>query len=436
LSDFSENNPGKAPNTGFKRCGVQMKKENQIFYCLLLLMTTISMPNTLRGIDVDTFPNEQSLEDALLTIYTYESLLADPGYDFIEGFANYSGLSSDEIQLVKFSDANTIVTQATLEKDNPTADVLIGLDNILIHKAKTQDILVPYESPQLANISLDLINNLDPDHFLIPYDYGIIALWYDSARINETTNPGLDNLTLQDIIEEDLDKKLIVENPTLSSPGLGFLLWTIAVYGDPTIDLSGLLNQNWRDWWRETKDDLRITASWGDAYVEWANTEQDRPLMVSYGTSPAYSAVLYDYDGEKALVTHENNLDNAWLQIEGIGLVKNASHPEIAKNFIDWFLSTDLQDHIATNNWMYPAHLNASVDPIFAETSINPDEVDILNNLITPSMLSENIERWQEDWESIIAGEGIIISGYHLSFVFIAVIAVIGYKMQNKKVKF
>ena len=74
--------------------------------------------------------------DYELVIYTYESLLADPGYDFVEGFANYSGIAKEDIQLVLLDDANTIVTQAVLEKENPVADVLIGIDNVLIHTAK------------------------------------------------------------------------------------------------------------------------------------------------------------------------------------------------------------------------------------------------------------------------------------------------------------
>ena len=38
--------------------------------------------------------------------------------------------------------------------------------------------------------------------------------------------------------------KLIIQNPQFSSPGLGFLLWTIAVYGDPQKDITGLLGSD------------------------------------------------------------------------------------------------------------------------------------------------------------------------------------------------
>ena len=349
-------------------------------------------------------------QDYDLVIYTYESLLADPGYDFIEGFSNYSGVPKENIRLVLSDDANTVVTQAVLEKDNPTADVLIGIDNVLIHTAKREGILKPYSPTILENINSDLIANLDPENYVVPYDYGIIALWYDRSRINVSSNPEITNLTLQDIIDYNLDELLIVEDPTLSSPGLGFLLWTIAVFGDPEINFDGLLAGDWREWWREASDDLRIAASWGAAFDLYATEEENRPIMVSYGTSPAYD-VCHPLWGvgygnsppSKAIVSHEESMENAWLQIEGIGLVKNAPHENIAKQFIDWFLSTDLQDNIAMNNWMYPANINAEISTCFSEIAINPNDVDILNDLLQPSMIEENLADWKSDWEAEIA---------------------------------
>ncbi|MHA1353345.1 MAG: thiamine ABC transporter substrate-binding protein, partial [Candidatus Heimdallarchaeaceae archaeon] len=300
-------------------------------------------------------------------------------------------------------------TQASLEKENPVADVLIGIDNVLIHTAKDEGILQSYESPTLVNISSELVQNLDPEKYVLPYDYGIIALWYDRSRINTTSTPALEDLTLEGIIENDLDKKLVVEDPTLSSPGLGFLLWTIAVYGDPEINLNGLLGQDWREWWRKASDDLRITPSWGAAFDIYYSESEDRPIMISYGTSPAYDVCHPQWgvgtgveQPSKAIVTHEQGKNNAWLQIEGIGLVNNAPHEENAKKFIDWFLSTELQDQIPLNQWMYPANKNANVPECFLNVAINPDDVDILNDIISPTVMHDNLDTWKTDWETVI----------------------------------
>ncbi|MCG3260535.1 MAG: thiamine ABC transporter substrate-binding protein [Candidatus Heimdallarchaeota archaeon] len=371
--------------------------------CLVFIMLITSVCSESKALN-------HAVEDYSLVIYTYDSLLADPGYDFISGFSNYSGILEEDIQVILLSDANSIVTQAALEKDNPVADVLIGIDNVLIYTAKEEEILQPYDSPALSNISQTIIDNLDSEKYVLPYDMGIIALWHSVNRINTTTNPELANLTLQDILDYDLDKKLVVQNPNFSSPGLGFLLWTIAVYGDANIGFEGLLGQNWRDWWKEAKKDLRIVSSWGDAFSIYYTEEENRPMMVSYGTSPAYDVCHPIYgvgDGNPppsaAILSHEQNLENAWLQIEGIGLVNNSPHPDAGKQFIDWFLSKELQDNIPLNNWMYPVHENATISSCFIDNSINPNEVDILNNLISSELLKENLEKWKRDWKTEVA---------------------------------
>ena len=399
-------------------------KKNLNFIVVLLFLLVINSQISVKSEKVQT--------DNVLTIYTYDSLLADPGYDFIGAFANHSGISKDDINLVLMSDANQIVTQAALEKDNPVADVLIGVDNVLIHSAKEENLLQKYDSPELVNISSDLIDNLDSEKFVLPYDFGIISFYYDMNRINSTTNPEITNITLEEIIEYDLDKKLIVQDPTLSSTGLGFLLWTIAVYGDPEIGFSGMLDQDWRNWWNVTKDDLRIAPSWGAAFSEWYEGEENRPIMVSYGTSPAYSACLYDDTSQGAFLSHENGTQNGWLQIEGIGLVNNAPHEELAKDFIDWFLSKDLQDNIAENNWMYPANEYAEVSSTFNESAINPDDVNILNSLISSETIETNLEKWQEDWETLMSS-GLKIDGYISIFIILASIGSIAYIQKKSR---
>lgn len=377
-------------------------KKSLLSILIVILFFPVSFHFTMLSV-------EGTSGDVQLTLYTYESLLADPGYDFVEGYANYSGIPKDSIQVIALSDANSIVTRLIGEKDSPAADVVIGLDNILVYEAKNQGVLQPYNSPMLENISSDLITNLDPDHYLLPFDYGIIAFNYDNLRINSSTVDNLENLTLNDFLTLELDKKLVIEDPTLSSPGLGFLLSTIAIYGDPSIEFDGLLNLNWRDWWENASSDIRVAPSWGAAFDIYYEEGENRPLMISYGSSPAYTVCQGWGDNLKAFVSHENGTSNAWLQIEGIGLTEGAPHQTRAEDFIDWFLGEELQNQIPENNWMYPANQNANISSCFEESVINTEEVFILNDLITPTMLETNLERWQNEWEeSMIANTPVI----------------------------
>ncbi|MHA1886511.1 MAG: thiamine ABC transporter substrate-binding protein [Promethearchaeota archaeon] len=361
--------------------------------------------------------------DIELMIYTYESLLADPGYNFVEGYSNYSGIPADHIKVVALEDANSLITRLLGEKDNPVADVVIGLDNSLVFEAKQHGLLTPYSSPVLENISVSLIDNLDPEHYLLPYDYGIIAFNYDSLRINTSTVPSLTNLTLNDLIRLDLIKNLVVEDPTLSSPGLGFLLWTIAVFGDPSLNFTGILGEDWRDWWQAAAPDLRVAPSWGAAFDIYYDANENRPIMVSYGTSPAYTVCQGWGDDLKAFLSHENNSANAWLQIEGIALVQNGPHALQGQDFIDWFLGEELQSQIPENNWMYPANTQVQISSCFAEASINPNSVNILNELISPIFLEENLAYWKQTWEETMAGKSPVISSYPNGVIFLITIS-------------
>ncbi len=370
---------------------------------LLLLALILIFSFNSTSLSFASFKIEKS-QATRLEIYTYVSLLKDPYFNIAGNFSQFSGIPEGEIRIRRFNDANELLTRLELEKSNPVADVVIGIDNTLIHLIEDiSSILESYTPAPISQIDPNLIQNLDPQYFLIPYDYGIISFYYQNQIINTSTHPELQNLTLDSLLTSDLLPMLIVENPLHSSPGLGFLLWTIAVYGDPEINFHGLLGENWRDWWRTSRNQITLTDSWSDAFVIFFEDES-KPIMVSYGTSPAYSYCQWGDDSTSAVVTHEGNQQNAWLQIEGIGLVKDAPNRENAKQFIDWFLSPSLQSEIPEHQWMYPANTEVNLSPCFEESVIHPDDVYRLNDLLSPDLLADNLAYWKDQWERVIVG--------------------------------
>jgi thiamine transport system substrate-binding protein len=358
-------------------------------------------------------------ENNSITIYTYESLMADPFYDIVGNFSFISEIPSDNIHIERFSDANVLVSKIVEEKDNPVADVVIGIDNALKHLFNLTDVLEKYDSPALINIDQNLIDNLDASGYLIPYDFGAIALYYKNQIINETTHPILNNLTFEDLLASDLPSKIIIENPKISSTGLGFLLWTIAYYGDPIRNIPGLLGQDWHNFWDDTGTRFNITKSWGDAFTVFLDDTANKPLMVSYSTSPAYSSCLYNDNSTSAVVTSKDGSFNAWLQIEGIGLIKNSPNSETGKKFIDWFLSTELQSEIPTTQWMYPANNKAQIPECFSQSALNPSNITRLNNYLNPSSLNYYLNFWLDEWEQSVVKPS--LSAFDLTIVIIVI---------------
>lgn len=340
-----------------------------------------------------TSPNAQS-EDPLLTIYTYDSLLIDPGYDFIGNFSEHANIDPERIELVYLSDAGEIISRATLEKENPQADVLIGIDNALIHQAREQNILKPYQSSQLSNLRDGLVDNLAPDNLLTPYDYGVISLWHDDTRFSGFEG----EFTLQTLLDDEFQKQLIIQDPRLSSPGLGFLLWSIAELGYSD---SGELSSDWNEFWLDLNDNTLLTNSWGDAINLFYTPEVNRSIMVSYTSSPAYGACLYEDYTTSATLTNTNEQEKGWLQIEGLGLVNGATNEALAKQFIDWFVSEELQNQIYQNQWIYPAREGISIPECYLDSAISPEEITSYNDQIPTEDLELYVDDWIEEWENV-----------------------------------
>jgi thiamine transport system substrate-binding protein len=189
---------------------------------------------------------------------------------------------------------------------------------------------------------------------------------------------------------------LVTEDPRFSSPGLAFLLSEIAVS-------EKILDVDWQSWWTTVKDDINVQEGWSDAWYVWTITDS-RSMLVSYGTDPAYAA-FYSGEAPDTAVSlfHYDDQDYAWMQIEGMGLVKGGPHPELAKAFIEYCLTADVQEHIPLNQWMFPANLDVEFDPAF-QYALHPDEVHLLNTVLPQAEIAANLTTWLDEWESIRTG--------------------------------
>ena len=337
-----------------------------------------------------------SQSEVKLTIYTYDSLFADPEYDFIGNFSEYSGIRRDEIRLVRFSDAGAVLSNAIIEKDAPVADVLIGIDNAFVHQVRNTGILEPYKPNNVENLDQSLISELASDYLLTPYDYGYFALWFDKTRYNSSE----DGVDFSKIASEAIASKLLIQDPRLSSPGLGFLLWSLAEYGHDKLESGN--TSDWEQFWEQLKDNVRLTPSWGDALNLFFLPEANRSIMLSYTTSPAYGNCLYADNTTSTFVSlNDNNELTAWKQVEGIGLVNNSQNSALAKEFIDWFIGPQLQEQVYNSQVVYPALKGIEEPECVTESTINKDNIIALNSEIPLESISLYLDTWLDEWESL-----------------------------------
>ncbi len=401
----------------------------------LLLLILISSPMIFTHQSrVHARIRPQGQENKLI-IYTYDyffgltnETLSGEVYDKL--FGEFERRYGVDIDIRFFDGARNILLTAIQEyrTGTRTADLLIGLDNIVVQEAKKAGILEKINTAELENLSRlrsDLINNFDPDLYGVPYDFGPIAFIYDSKRIN------ISELKFEDFYNENLSSLLVTEDPTQSTTGLSFLLWQIGIYDK-------LLKKDWREWWSKVKDKIVIAKSWGSAYYDYfLNEEAGRPIVVSYLTSPVYHYLYENTTRYKPMLVKYNGYWYAWFQIQGVGIVKNSPMKDIALKFIDWLLSDEIQSMVIYNDIMLPGNKNALENissDLLDVMEFNISKIKSVNDMIPVSEIYENVHEWLREWKETMSPslEFIWIAIFSI-IAIVAVIGVITYKFKGVK---
>lgn len=334
----------------------------------------------------------------VLTVYTYDSFMYwgnDTSSIDKTVFGPFEQQYGVNVKIVRLdTDANGVVSKLVAESANPVADVVIGIDNILILQNAARSVLTPYVSPNLGLVNASITDALNPSNYVTPFDFGLVTLVYRNSELNTTSNPELNNLTFPNLA--DMASMLVTENPHLSSPGLAFLLSEIAVY-------EKLLGQDWTEWWQTVKGKINVQEGWSEAWNVW-DTDSARNLLVSYGTDPAYDAAYSGAAPDTAVAPIlYNGKQYAWMQVEGMGLVKNGPNPSLGQAFIDYCLTPAVQNYVALNQWMFPVNVNVTLDPVF-NYALHPQDVVLLNSLLSATEISENLTSWLNQYDEIMIG--------------------------------
>ena len=202
--------------------------------------------------------------------------------DILIAFEQETGIT---VEIIRSGDTGLVVNQAILSRDNPLADVFYGIDNTFLGRALDADIFIAYESPLLENVPHEF--QIDDQYRVTPIDYGDVAINYDITFFDERDIPLPQSLS--DLTDPLYAGLFVVENPISSSPGLAFLLTTIAQFGDSEED-----SYTYLDYWSDLlANDVLIVNDWTTAYYgEFTLAGGDRPLVVSYASSPPAEVFL------------------------------------------------------------------------------------------------------------------------------------------------
>lgn len=327
-------------------------------------------------------PSSTTIPGGTVRLLTHDSFLVSD-----EVLARFTAVTGLEVQVLRAGDAGSMVNQAVLTAGNPVADMLFGLDTTFLSRALQADLFLPYESPALVGVIAGL--DADPDHRVTPVDFGDVCLNYDKAAFDGTPPPR----TLADLADPAYRGMLVVEDPATSSPGLAFLLATIAAFGE-----SG--DYTWQDYWADLRaNGVQVTAGWEEAYYgafSGGSGEGERPIVVSYASSPPAEVIYAEEpltEAPTAVIT-----DGCFRQVEFAGVLRGTPREAAARALIDFMLSEEFQEDIPLNMFMFPALATAALPPEFVAYT----EVPAAPLTIDPAAIEANRLRWIEEWASIV----------------------------------
>jgi thiamine transport system substrate-binding protein len=299
-------------------------------------------------------------------------------------FERESGL---ELRILQGGDAGEAVNRALLTKGNPQGDVLFGVDNNLLSRALDEDLLEPYEAQ-----GLDRVDNrylLDPTHRVTPIDHGDVCLnvdtkWFSSHGIAPPR-------TLADLTDPRYRKLLVVENPATSTPGLAFMLATLARFGE----------KGWQGYWRGLRaNNVLVVDGWEEAYTARfsgaGGSKGTRPIVVSYATSPAAEVIF----AAKRPATAPTAVvaGSCFRQIEFAGVLAGAKNVAGAHALIDFMLSERFQAAMPDSMFVLPVRNGTPLPAAFRRYAVSPRRPLEL----PAAAIGGNRDRWIHEWTQAV----------------------------------
>jgi thiamine transport system substrate-binding protein len=304
---------------------------------------------------------------AALTLVAYSSFpTADTPLN--EALAAFTADTGIEVSIVTAGDAGTMVTKAVLTAGNPEGDVMWGVDNTLLSAATDGEV---FEGTP---------TKVDFGDVCVNYDIA----WFDDAGL---TPPA----TLDDLLRPEFADLLVVENPATSSPGLAFLLATVAHAGE----------DGWQQYWEQLRDNgVEVVDSWETAYYERfsgaAGSEGDRPLVVSYGSSPPAEVIFADPPRDDAPTGV--SAGTCFRQEEFAGVLRGTDHEDEAGKLVEFLVSERFQKELPLTLFVYPANPDVALPDEFTQFAVVPDDPYTLD----PAVIAANREQWQDEWTQIV----------------------------------
>jgi thiamine transport system substrate-binding protein len=322
--------------------------------------------------------SESERDPKTLVVATHDSWAMSK--DVLAEFEAETGIT---VKVRPQGDAGELTNKLVLTKGSPLADGVYGIDNTFASRAVDEDVLASY-TPQGLPASADRYRlEGDAADRLTPIDFSDVCInvddtWFAKKKLAPPQ-------TIEDLTKPEYKDLFVTPGATTSSPGLAFLVATIASQGD-----------GWQEYWeRLMANGTKVTAGWTDAYeVDFTagGGSGDRPIVTSYSSSPPFTIP----EGA-AKPTTSALLDTCFRQVEYAGVLEGSDNPEGMEKFIDFMLEEEFQAALPDNMYVYPIDSGVALPEswaTYARTAPEPLTLDAAE-------IADNLTTWLRDWRDI-----------------------------------
>jgi thiamine transport system substrate-binding protein len=296
-----------------------------------------------------------SPENTLVRLAAHDSFVISE--ELIDEFETETGYT---LEILRLGDTGSLTNQLILTKNAPIADAFFGIDNTFFGRADSEGI---FDAPPVAIDYSDVCFNYDID-------------WFEQANLTPPTS-------WRELVNDEYAGLTVVSNPSFSSPGLAFLATTHAAF-----DTAGEVS----NFWRSLKDNgVRVAGSWEDAYFsDFTRYGGDRPIVLSYASSPSAEVTDEGTPGSRALLTE------CFRQTEFAGVIAASANTQGAEALVEFMRGDSFQSALPEAMYVYPAVEGTEIPEswsAFATPALTTigDDLDI----------NANREQWLADWSDI-----------------------------------
>lgn len=337
------------------------------------------------GSSDDTSGSGTAKGSKTVTLVSHDSFTASK--DVLEEFTKETGYT---VRVLKSGDAGAALNQEILTKGSPRGDVFFGVDNTLLSRALDQGIFTPYEAKGLGRVAAD--TQLDAKHRVTPVDTGDICVNYDKKYFaDKKLDPPS---SFADLLKPAYKNLLVTESAATSSPGLGFLLGTVADSGE----------DGYQAYWKKLKaNGVKVVDGWEQAYNEefsgsagGKKAQADRPLVVSYASSPP--AEVYYADPQPTEAPTGVATSTCFRQIEFAGLLDGAKNEAGGKALLDFLISKTFQEDMPLQMFVDPVVEDTKLPEVYTKFGATVDKPFT----VAPAKIAANREEWVRTWTSLV----------------------------------